>query len=306
MTARGTGFGFLCVLVATVLWSTAEVAVRFVVNDIPPIQLAAIRFGLGALVLAAFLPMRMARRKLKYTRRMLYHAAWLSVFGVVLSSICFQYSLKYAGAGVVATVWGTNPLLVLALSAVVLGEPLTRVRVVGVVAGFAGIVILSLSKESETFTLWGLGYALGASLSFAIFTVFVKRFAGAYAGLPFTTVCTFWGALFLLPLVWAEGGPPDIAVLYKTWPILLYLGILSTGLAYLLYFMGLEHIEATQAASVLFLKPPLATALAAVLLGEPITGYLLGGISCVLAGLYLIVRTGRKRAARIAGRAQRP
>ena len=300
MKARGAGFGFLCVLGATVLWSTAEVAVRFVVHDIPPVQLAAIRFGLGALVLAAFLPMRMARRKLQYTRRMLAHAAWLSVFGVFLSSICFQYSLKYAGAGVVATVWGTNPLLVLAMSAVFLAEPLTRVRVLGVVAGFIGIVILSLSKESETFTLLGLGYALGASLSFAIFTVFVKRFAGPYAGLPFTTVCAFWGTLFLLPLAWAEGGLPTIATLYGAWPVLLYLGVFSTGLAYLLYFTGLEHIEATQAASVLFLKPPLATALAAVLLGEPVTGYLVGGICCVLAGLYLVVWTGKKRAAQMA------
>src|SRR5690606_40655089 len=113
--------------------------------------------------------------------RIVLHCAWLSLLGVVAMGLSYQFALTYAGASIVAAVFGAAPVMVFVFSRILLGDAMTWSRFVGVVLGFAGIVILALSKESPTFSLLGLGLALFNTGCFALFTVFVKKLAGHYA-----------------------------------------------------------------------------------------------------------------------------
>ncbi len=287
--------GLICVITATVLWSTAEVVVRTIVDEITPIQLATMRFSLGAAFLLVALPLVMRNRQLRFDRPVILHGLWIAIFGMFFTSLGLQFALKHAGAGIVAAVWGTNPLVVMALSALVLREPLTRSRSIGVTAGLLGIVILAMSKPSDTFSILGLMLAVVASSSFAFFTVFVKRFAGQYAGLPFTALCSGFGAMYLMPLMIIEGHTDTLYQFNSLWLPLLYLGIFPTGVSYLLFFTGLEHVDATQAASIIMLKPPLAAVLAAVWLGEPVTWNLVAAMALILGGLYLVIVAQRRQ-----------
>lgn len=277
------------ILLAVMLWSTAEVVTRIVLGRITPVQLAGARFTIGAACLFLFLPFDLRRKNLALNRRIVGQAAWLALIGIVCANLSYQYSLKYAGAGVVATMFGTSPLFTLLLSALVLRERLTRSKLAGVTLGLIGIAVLASSNPSPTFSLLGFGFALNCSISLSVFTVFLKRLAGPYAGLPVTALCAGFGAVYFLPLILWEGHTETIGYLNQIWLGVLYLSVGTTGLTYYLFFKALEHVDATQAISMLFLKPPLATLLAAMVLGEAITWNLGVAMVAIVLGLYLVV-----------------
>ena len=280
--------GFLFVFCAVLLWSTAEVVTRTIHDDIAPIQLSWIRFIIGGVFLALFLPHDLSRKKIQLNRRIIFHSAWLAIFGIVFSGIAFQYALIYAGAGVVATVFGATPIMVFVLSRIILGDPMTFGRLSGVVLGFIGILILAASKDSPTFSFLGFGLSIFNVFCFSLFTVFVKKLAGPYAGIPLSVLTFLIGALMMTPLVFWEADWRSLEHLPELWLPVLYLSVGTSGLAYLFYFSGLERVDATQAVSVILLKPPIATALAAVFLGEAITWNLVLAMVFILTGLYAV------------------
>ena len=284
--------GYFYLLLAMLLWSTAEVVVRIIIDRITPIQLSATRYAMSGIFLLPFLAVQLRRKGLRVTKTILAHAAWMSLVGLVASSLCYQYSLERTGAAIVATVFGASPLMVLILAAAVLGERMTVSKLAGVLAGLAGMVVLGLAKESAVFTKEGFALAVGACFCFSLFTVLVKRFAGPFAGLPITTLCALFGGAYLVPLAFSEGHTATFGFLDEIWLPVTYIAIGTTGMSYLLYFLGLERVEATRAVSVILLKPPLATLLAAVVLGEPVTWNLAASMALILGGLHLVIRKG--------------
>lgn len=291
--------GLVCLLAGVVLWSTAEVVTRTVAFSITPLQLGAARFVIGTAILLPFLPREMRRRGLRADRRILSHAAWIALVGVVGSNVAYQYGLQRAGASIVATVFGATPLMVMLLAAPLLRERITLPKVVGLTVGFLGIVVLAMSHRSAVFTVPGLLLAIVAAFCFAAFTVLVKKFAGSYAGLPITAYCAAFGAAFLLLLALFEGQSMRAIDLRAIgWPIL-YLGVGPTGLAFLLFFTGLDHVEATQATSIVLLKPPLAAVLAWAWLGEPLTWNLALAMVMIVGGLYLVIWLARYQRIRL-------
>ena len=300
---RSQGQGLMLLLLAVLLWSTVEVVIRDIHHLMGPILLAWIRFALGTILLLVLLPFELKRKKLRLNRQIIMMASWLCILGIVICAITLQYALKFAGAGVVATVYGTSPLMVFILSWLLLSEPLTKARFIGVLLGFIGIVVLSSSQPSETFSFIGLGLILLNIFCFATFTVLIKKWAGPYAGLPITALCFLFGSIYMTPMALLEGDRAALEYWQSLfWPVL-YLGIGCTGLAYLFYFMGIERVDATQGISVILLKPPLATALAAVVLDEPITWNLVGALVLILSGLLLVYRENISHRNRVVPRA---
>ena len=283
---KQTRLGYVCLIGAIGLWSTVEVVTRSILTEVQPIQLAWVRFLIGGLFLAVLLPFDLRKRGLRLDRRIILFCLWLSIPGVVISNIALQYSLVHTGAAVVATIYGASPLFVMGLSCLILGESVTLPRIVGLCCGLLGVAVLSMGKHTDTFSLLGVALALCAAGAFSLWTVFVKKSAGAFAGLPITVLCFTFGVLFMTPLALVEGGGIDVtALLHHVGPVL-YLAIGGTAVSYWLYFKGLEHVDATPAASIILLKPPVAALLAYVWLGEPLTLNLLASMALIGAAIY--------------------
>lgn len=280
--------GYVLLLLGIGLWSTAEVVIRAIHTEIAPVQLAWVRFVIGGAFLLSIMPGDLKRREVRLDRRIVLHCVWLSLLGVVATGISFQFALKHAGAGIVAAVFGAAPMMVLVFSRLLLGDPMTLPRIAGVVMGFLGILVLSISHPSPTFSLFGFGLALFNAACFALFTVAVKKIAGPFAGSPVMALCCAFGALFITPLMLLENDWRALDHLPHLWLPVLYLSLGTTGLAYLFYYQGLEKVDATRAVSVILLKPPLAAFLAAVVLHEPVTWNLAGALVFILGGLYLV------------------
>lgn len=280
--------GYIYLLIAVGLWSTAEVVTRTIHDQISPLQFAWVRFCIASLLLVWVLPLDLHRKKLHLTKTVVLQAIFLSLLGIVLTAITYQYALTYAGASVVATIYGCMPIMVFLLSWLVLGDLLTIERSIGVCMGFVGLFILAQSKESDTFSLIGVLIMVFNVFCFSLFSVLVKRYVGVYAGTPFTVLCFIFGAIWMTPLALLEGDTRGLENIAHIWPAVLYVGIFTTGLAFLLYFLGLERVDATGASSIILLKPPLAVLLAALALGEPLTWNLGLSLICIMGGLCLV------------------
>lgn len=286
--SAGSARGYLYLTGAMILWSTAELVTRTIHTEIGPVLLAWTRFTLGGILLGALTPRELRRRQLRLNRHILIVAAGLGSIGIVLCGLSFNYALTYAGAAVVATVFGATPLVAFILSRIFLGDQMTGSRLVGVLLGFTGILVLALSKQSPTFSLIGFSLAFFNIACFALYTVLVKKLAGPFAGLPITALCFGFGSLEMLPIVFWEGDTTVFGHLDALWAPMLYLSLGTTGLAHWFYFMGLEQVDATSAVSIILLKPPLAALLAFLVLGEPLTWNLLTALTLILGGLYLV------------------
>ncbi len=281
-------WGFACLITAIGLWSTVEVVIRTLHGAIAPIQFAWVRFLLGGVFLLLFLPFELRRRGLHLNGAILRFAALVSLPGIAVSAIALQYGLAFAGAAVVATVYGAAPLVAMGMSRVLLGDTLTGPRIAGLIVGFLGILLLNSGKASPTFSLPGVLCTLVSACSFCLWSVLVKKYAGPYSGLPITAMSFFFGVLFITPLMLWEGGGLELAPLLQHPVAVLYLAIGTTGIAYGLYFMGLAHVDPTRAMSVILLKPPVVA----------LTWNVVGAMGLILASLYGVLIWDRNPPAR--------
>jgi drug/metabolite transporter, DME family len=149
-------------------------------------------------------------------------------------------------------------------------------------SGSSGLGNASLSATRATALAWGLL----SGLAYAGYYLFGKRYFTRYEASTLFAYALPLGAALLLPAVtFAPKSTGD-------WLVLLFLGIVPTYGAYLLYSIGLARAEATRAATVATLEPVAAAALAYAVWGEALRGFGYVGAALVLAGV-LVVATER-------------
>jgi drug/metabolite transporter (DMT)-like permease len=199
--------------------------------------------------------------------------------------------MLYLNAGFDSILNATTPLWTAAIAAIWLRVPLTRASVLGLVLGIAGVAVLvwdtvSLSTGSIPSAI---GAVLVATLSYGFAANYSKRhLAGvrpttvAFASMAFATLILVVPALLSLP---------SAPVSMRAWGATILLGLLCTGVAYVLYFRLIAHIGAAQAASVTFLIPIFGMIWGAAFLGERVTPLMIVGCIVILLGAALI--TGR-------------
>jgi DME family drug/metabolite transporter len=184
------------------------------------------------------------------------------------------------------------PLMIAVLAAGVLGERLTTARALALAAGVTGAALLTAGPDGRDggappgFGLGGL-LALGAGACYALYAVLVKSVVGRVAPVPLAAWTFAVAALSLAPIV--LGGEPVAAGAWG-WALLVYLGVVPTALAYILYVVGLRAMPVTVSGVVALVEP-----LTATLLGVAFFGDRLGLAGALGAALLLgaVVRLAR-------------
>ncbi|AVT28178.1 EamA/RhaT family transporter [Plantactinospora sp. BC1] len=268
------------------LWGASFTFIKVSLEGLTPAQIVLSRLVLGALVLLAIA----AVRKVALPRGGLGvwgHLAGAALFGNVIPFLLLSYGEQGTGAGIAGVLVGSTPLLTLALAAAALpSERATTRKVVGLVGGFVGVVLLVGPWHSELGTLSGRLACLGAAVSYAIGFVYVRRFLSPRGLAPLSLAASQLVAAAVLQglatpfLAWQT---PEITG--RVAGSVLFLGVFSTGLAYVLYFRLIGDAGATAASAVNYLVPVFAVLIGAVLLGEAITWNLVVGGLVVLVSV---------------------
>jgi drug/metabolite transporter (DMT)-like permease len=191
-------------------------------------------------------------------------------------------------ASLAAILNSTTPLFTAVVAAVWIGEALTPRRIGGLLLGIVGVALVVgwTPVALSPVVLLSVGASLAAALSYGFGGVYAKR---AFSGLPPLSMAigqqTGAGLLLLPPAaVSLSGEAPPFAVVLSV----LALALLSTALAYLLYFRLITSVGPTSTLTVTFLVPVFGLLFGALLLNEPVGGGMLVGLGVILSSVALV------------------
>jgi drug/metabolite transporter (DMT)-like permease len=272
-------------LLLATLWGSSFTFIKVSLEGLTPGQLVLTRLVLGALVLTSVAALR--KVPLPRSAAVWGHIAAAALFGNVLPFLALSYGEQSAGAGFAGVIIGCTPLLTLTLAAMVLPtERATARKAVGLAAGFAGVVVV-IGPWHDTLGSVGRQLAcLGAAASYAIGFVYVRKYISPRK-LPSLALAASQliaaAALQAVATPFLPWHAPHLNARAATSIVLL--GLLGTGLAYVIYFRLINDVGATTASAVNYVVPVTAVLIGAILLGETVTWNLVVGGLIVLLGM---------------------
>jgi drug/metabolite transporter (DMT)-like permease len=276
-------------LVLAVLWGGSFFFGKVALATFPPLTLVALRTGLAALALLVFL----ALRGIALPRSATAWGRYL-VMGLLNNAIPFaliNWGQTQIDSGLAAILNATTPLFtVLIAHLVAADERLTRNRIAGVALGFAGVVVMIGPSALRGLGLAGFGKlaVVGAAASYACAGLYGRRLKRLP---PVANACGMLVASSLVMLVVAlvVDGPAGFArgltAGTPIWGAVAGLAVLSTALAYIVYFRLLATAGATNLLLVTFLIPVSALLLGGIVLGERPDWTSFAGMALIFLGL---------------------
>lgn len=276
------------------LWGASFLFIRVAVPSLGPLVLMESRMALAAATLALCAAVVGRLPKLR--------ARWKQFLfiGTVNAAIPFTLIAAaeiYLTASLAAILNSTTVMFTAVVAAVWMGDPLTVRKGVGIALGIFGVAVLVGWDPVEVsgVALLSVGAMLAASLSYGVGAVYVKR---SFLGVPPLAMAIgqlTGGAAVLSPLAAATvpaERPPTPVVLS-----VLGLALLSTALAYLLYFRLISNVGPTSTVTVTLLVPVFGLIFGVLLLDEPFGPGTLTGLGIILSSVVLITGFGAKERA---------
>ncbi|MRR08595.1 DMT family transporter [bacterium] len=276
---------------AQLITGSTYLVVKLGLQEFSPFALGCIRFLISAAIFAAVLLTRRGTRW--FDRADWSHFLALAALGVPLNQGLFLYGMKHAPAAHGALLYALTPVMVLFLSCLFLGERPTWPKVAGIALGFAGVVLVLFDKglAFAQRTIGGDLLVLAAVATWAVYTIYSKKLLRRYRPLEVTGISLSLGALLFLPvglpfMLWQDYGRVTGTGIFSV----LYLAVMTSVVAYLIWAWALSRMEASKVAVISNLQPVVAAALAWIVFREAVTVRFVIGTAVVLAGVVLAER----------------
>jgi drug/metabolite transporter (DMT)-like permease len=279
---------------ANLVYATSYVATRVVLDDLPPALLALVRLVVGAAILVP-IARTLAAPARTPGRADAWRIVWMGVVGFAGAFALSHWGLARSTATNAALLIIVEPLSIMALSHLLLGEGLRRREVAGGALALLGAVLVVLNGvPGLTLTLaphWrGDLLLVLAGLAYGAYTLIGRAVLARHSPLVVTARSIVWGAVVMVPLTvaeWLGGARPVLsrgAVVGA-----LYLAIVITAFGYLLWNWVLARVSAPQVAIFVTVQPIGGAILGVVLLREPLTVFTVAGAVLIVLGLWLTV-----------------
>ena len=263
------------------IWGASFLFQRVSAPEFGALPLGEIRLALGAAVLLPFL----WRDRAAFPRRIWPRIALVGAINSAVPFALFAWAAQRAPAGVIAISNSMAVLFTALVAFLFFGERIRLRQGVGLVAGFAGVVVLAGAKTAGM----SLGWAVAAGTSAAfLYGIGVNLIRHWLAGLPPVALAAGTlsaAALVLAPFAvaaWPAGTQSTLA-----WSAAVALGVVCSGLAYALYYRLIQRIGGARAVTVTYLVPLFAVAWAWMLLGEVPTFAMLAAGVLILGSVAL-------------------
>ena len=279
--------GVVMVLLAALCWGTTGTAQSFAPPTLPAYWVGALRLLASAGFFAVVL---LATRTGGGLRQLPWPLVAIAGIGMAAYNLAFFAGVRATGVAVgTAVALGSGPIWAGLLQA--LGGQRPPLRWWGgtglAVAGGVLMVGGGDSGHAQPVTALGLGLCLLAGLSYAVYALVNKRLVAAAAPAPVTFAVFTLAAWIALPMAAWIAGPVQLTS--RDLLIAGYLGVVATGVAYLLFSHALRHISAATSVTLALAEPVTAFVLAVLVVGERPGWAAAGGGLLVLAGLLLVV-----------------
>ncbi len=287
------------VLLASI-WGSSFYWIKIALEEIGPFMLVGLRLAFG--VAGLLILMAVTRSRFPRDRRLLLAFFFASIVQTALPFVLISWGETEIDSGVASILNGTVPLFTIVIAHFWLhDEKISLSRVVGLIVGFAGVVLL-MSRDVGPQGLRGdlLGFlgqlaVLIAAASYAIGITFArKHLQGQSPIVQSTLVLLMADALVWLitlgtaPTPWAVESPLIVPQQPITWFALAWLGLLGSCIAYILYFYLINSWGATRASVVTYVLPVIGLLLGILFLDEAVDWRLVAGSVLVFAGIAVV------------------
>ncbi|MDD4310150.1 MAG: DMT family transporter, partial [Candidatus Cloacimonetes bacterium] len=260
-------------LIAIVIWSSLEITGKLVGTGIDPFTLTAWRFVIGGLALLPIALKQNGANKQKISLSSILYIGSLGILNVCVSMLLLQLSIFFGKASVTAVIVSMNPLVVSVFALLLIKEKLSKPQIFSLGLGAIGLLFIVFFERDFSDAAFlnlplGILYAIGASISFGLWTVLTKASVQKNGNTITNAISFLFGGIVLLIFNIVVGKPAIFTFTPLNLLFMAYLGLIITGLSYLLYFEGMKKITASKASVYFFLKPALASFLAYTILKE--------------------------------------
>ncbi|MBD2258423.1 EamA family transporter [Pseudanabaena sp. FACHB-2040] len=274
----------LLTALAPITWGTTYFVATELLPPNHPLLVAALRsLPIGLLLTAWF---RQLPKGIWWWRILLLGSLNIGIFQALL----FIAAYRLPG-GVAATAGAIQPLLVVLFSWTLLNEKPSKLSIVAAIVGFIGVGLLVLGPAARLDSI-GIIAAIAGAVTMGLGTVLVKRWKRPVSLLVFTAWQLTVGGLVLLPIALIVEGP---ITQISTTNLLgfVYLGLVGTGLAYALWFRGIDKLKASAVSYLGLMSPLVATLIGFIFLGQTFTPIQLVGIAIVLVSVVIGQQTNQ-------------
>lgn len=282
------------VLITAFLFGSMEVSCKIGGGEFDAFQLTFLRFAIGGLVLLPFALRELKQRQYRLCACDLLQLAGVGTLGISISMVLFQLSIMAANASTVAVLICTSPFFTIVFAHVFTDEKLNREKLIVLVIALIGVAFMLRPWDVQAGnTLCGMILMLLSAFVFGAYTVAGKVCAERMGSIAQTSFSFLLGSLILLVIILILG-KPVLAGVAGHLPIVLYVGILVTGVGYYSYFRAIELSDAATGSVAFFLKPAIAPVLARIVLKETILWNTVLGIALILTASLLNLLRQRK------------
>lgn len=281
---------FLLLVLLAALWGPSFLFIKVAVEDIPPMTLVLGRVAIGAVVLLFFL--RLQGSKLPKWGPVWRHIAVVGLIHNAIPFVLFSWGEQYIDSALAAILNGTVPFFTIMLAHFFAeNDRITPVKIVGLIIGFAGMILLALPSFGDGVegTSWGVLAITAASFLYGVAIVYTRNNLRGLQPLAAPTGQMIMATLYLLPLALLFDRPfsipmPSLAAVGS----MLALGVLGTAAAFTVYYKLLERADASYVSMTTYMIPVFGVILGAIVLNEAITPERVFGCGLILLGVMVV------------------
>ena len=278
-------------LLLCLIWGSTWIFIKLGLDDWPPFTFAGMRFLLAAAILWVIVFLR--KDSLPRTRRDWLLIAWLGV-----TSFAVNYGLVFWGenripSGLTAVLQSMIPAFGLVMAHHLLpGERITVAKLVGIALGIAGVAVIFADqmKIAGASALWGSGAIIVSALVVAYTNVLVKLRCGHLSTAPLVAGQMTFAIVPLFVVGWfVEGSPLKLRWTPLAAASLVYLAVVGSVIAFLLYYWLVRKIDVTKTMLISLVTPVVALLIGWLVRGEAVSWRLALGSAAIISGISLIV-----------------
>ena len=278
-------------LVLSVIWGLAFVAIKQVVTELSPVNLALLRWFVASVPFLILIPV-IGRPKVKFDRKDIPRLLVVALANVVGYHISLYYAETTLSAGLSALLTSFGPIFIAILSFFLLNEKAGKKVLIGLILAMAGTAVLSTGSISinDFSSYGGILEALITALCYAIFTVLSKPLVHKYGSASMTIMAGLVGTAMLLPLLTPSFFAQASNLSFTGWASVLYLSLLSTVFGYLMFYALVSRGAVTRLSIQLYLIPVVSVIGGALLLKESLTASVVVGGGMMLLAVAISTR----------------
>jgi len=293
---------FLMMMVTVIVWALAFPFIKIGLDELSFINLTIMRFFV---VCSVFLVMLFLKPQWfsKLHKKDIFPIFLLGFTGVIVYHLGLNYGEIYVTAGAASLIIATIPIIIVILAAIFLRERIGLIKLIGIALALLGVILISLlGTENVAIEIKYVFAALAvfiAAIVGAIYTIAGKKLLERYNGLSLTVYAILLGSIGLIPFVLLSSfglmpstGKPLFeevtAMSASAWFAILFLGVCSTVIGYVIWYVALEFKTASEVSVYLYAVPVLSTIVSFFVFDDKITLFFFLGVILIFAGLVIV------------------